>query len=116
MIYTEGNAKYFGFGFVVMYGWAMLTTLLRYKVTDQYSIDTGLVGPTETRVILSLILIAEVLFKDSIIYTAALACILLLVVNIIGSLDLLKQADKRDQVEREAKASEVAERSNGNNK
>ena len=31
--YTEGFAKFFGVAFVVMYGWAMITTLMRYKVT-----------------------------------------------------------------------------------
>ena len=106
MIYTDGFAKFFGVGFVVMYGWAMITTLLRYKVTDKYSIDSGLFGPTETRVIISLILIFEVIFKGSIVYTAAFVCVVLLIVNIIGTLDLLKQADKRDKAEKEQKLKE----------
>jgi len=103
IIYTEGLADWFGIGFVVLYGNAMLTALLRYKVSDKYSIDTGILGPTEARILISLILLAEVLFPKSIEYTAALACVILLIVNVISTLDLLKMADKRDQAEREHK-------------
>lgn len=103
IIYAKGFAEWFGFGFVVMYGWAMITTLLRYKITDKYSIDTGLLGPTEVRVVISLILVAEVLFSGSLIYTAALACIALFIVNIIDTLELLKMADNRDISEKENK-------------
>lgn len=103
IIYSKGFAEWFGFGFVVMYGWAMITTLLRYKITDKYSIDTGLLGPTEVRVVISLILIAEVFFSGSLIYTAALACIALFMVNIIDTLGLLKMADNRDISEKENK-------------
>lgn len=103
IIYANGLAEWFGFGFVVMYGWAMITTLLRYKIIDKYSIDTGLLGPTEVRVVISLILVAEVFFSGSLIYTAALACIVLFIVNIIDTLELLKLADNRDISEKEIK-------------
>jgi phosphatidylglycerophosphate synthase len=106
VIYADGFAKGFGIGFVVMYGWAMITTLLQFKITDKYSIDTGIFGPTEVRVIISLILIAEVLFKDSIIYTVGFACAVLLIVNIISTLELLKEADNRDNAEKEQKLKE----------
>jgi len=101
-LYTEGFAKFFGLAFVVMYSWAMITTLMRYKVTDQYSIDTGILGPTEVRVVISLILLAEVFIKDSIVYTGALACVVLLVVNVISTVELLIVADKRDKEEKES--------------
>ncbi len=103
IIYTDGLADWFGIGVVVLYGYAMITALLRYKVSDKYSIDTGILGPTEARILISLILLAEVLFPKSIEYTAALACVILLLVNVISTLDLLKMADKRDQAEREQK-------------
>jgi phosphatidylglycerophosphate synthase len=103
IIYTDGLADWFGIGVVVLYGYAMITALLRYKVSDHYSIDTGILGPTEARILISMILVAEVLFPKSIEYTAALACAILLVVNLISTLDLLKMADKRDQAEREHK-------------
>ena len=71
MIYTTGNWKILGFGFVVMYGWSIITILIRYKVTGKYIIDSGPIGPTEVRILVSFILVAELLFKDSIIYSAS---------------------------------------------
>lgn len=100
-IYTSGPGIWLGFIFVVMYGWAMITTLLRYKVTDKYAIDSGLLGPTEVRVLICLILIAEIIFKGSIIYSGAIACLTLLIVNITDFQGLLKLANIRDIAEKE---------------
>jgi hypothetical protein len=101
IIYTWGLGKWLGFTFVVMYGWSMITALLRYKVTDRYSIDSGRLGPTEVKVLLSLILVAEVIFQGSILYLAAFGCAALLTVNIIETRKLLKMADDRDLSEKE---------------
>lgn len=100
VIYVEGSWKILGFGFVVMYGWEMITALLRYKITDKYTIDSGLFGPTEVRIIISLILVLEVLFKDTIIYSGALACVMLCVANIVDTRKLLQLADLRDKTEK----------------
>jgi phosphatidylserine synthase len=100
VIYTVDQWEVIGFCLVVLYGWEMFTTLLRYKITNKYSIDSGLLGPTEVRVILSLMLIMEVLYKDSILYTTTLACAVLFVTNLIDSVKLLKLADERDREER----------------
>ena len=100
VIYIDDAWEIFGFCFVVLYGWEMLTTLLRYKITNTYSIDSGLFGPTEVRIVISIILILEVLLKGSILYSAALACVLLFVSNIIDTNKLLKMADDRDIEER----------------
>jgi len=101
VIYIDSEWEIIGFCFVILYGWEMLTTLLRYKITNKYSIDSGLFGPTEVRIVISLILILEVFIKGSIIYSSATACILLLVSNIIDTNKLLKMADVRDNEERE---------------
>jgi hypothetical protein len=103
VIYAEGIAKWLGAGFVVMYGWAMITTLLQFKITDKYSIDTGKIGPTEVRVYISLMLLAEVILKNSIIYTTAFICAVSLVVNIVSTKELLDQANNRDNTENEKK-------------
>jgi len=100
VIYIDDAWEIFGFCFVVLYGWEMLTTLLRYKITNTYSIDSGLFGPTEVRIVISMILILEVLLKGSILYSAALACVLLFISNIIDTNKLLKMADDRDIEER----------------
>lgn len=103
VIYVGGPAELLGFGFVVMYGWEMITTLLRYKITDKYSIDNGLFGPTEVRIIISLILVLEVFLRDSLIYSGAIVCVMLLVSNIVDTKKLLRLADIRDKAEREEK-------------
>jgi len=103
MIYVGGYWELLGFGFVVMYGWAMITALLRFKVTDRYTIDAGLFGPTEVRIMISAILIAEVLLHNSILYCGIFACAALLLVNLIETMKLLGVADKRDMEEKNGK-------------
>jgi len=101
MIYMDGVWEVLGFIFVVMYGWAMITTLLRYKVTGKYTIDSGLFGPTEARVIISAILVAEVLFEGSIVYSALAACIILFIINIVDTRKLVSLANDRDIAEKQ---------------
>ena len=106
MIYTDGNWKILGFGFVVLYGWAIITTLLRYKATGKYTIDTGLFGPTEVRIIVSAILVVEVLLKGSIMYSAIFVCAILFLVNIFSTIKLLRLANHIDIEEKENKLKE----------
>lgn len=106
VFYAEGNWEMLGFGFVVMYGWAIITTLIRYKITGKYTIDSGLFGPTEIRIFISAILIAEVLIKNFILYSSAVACVLLFIVNIIDTIKLLQLASDRDIKEKEKKLKE----------
>jgi hypothetical protein len=101
MVYTDGIWEMLGFVFVVMYGWAMITTLLRYKVTGKYTIDSGLFGPTEARVIISGILVAEVLFEGSIVYSALAACVILFIINIVDTRKLVSVANDRDLAEKQ---------------
>lgn len=100
IVYMSGRWEVLGYLFVVMYGWEMIIALLRYKVTGKYSIDSGFFSPTEVRIVIGLILILEVLVVNSIIYSAAIVCIVLLVLNIIDSKKVLELADQRDKEER----------------
>jgi len=100
VFYTEGAGELLGYGFVVLYGWAIITTLLRYKITGEYTIDSGLLGPTEVRIIISVILLTEVLVKDSIVWVSGLACVILLIVDIHDLLKLLKVAADKDEKEK----------------
>ncbi len=100
LVYSTGYWDLAGFGFVVFYGWAMITALLRYKITGKYIIDSGVFGPTEVRVIISVILLVEVLFTDAILYAGVFACVLLFAINIIETLKLLHQADELDKSEK----------------
>ncbi len=105
MIYVEGSWELIGLGFVVMYGWEMITTLVRYKITGKYSIDSGLIGPTEVRVIISFILVIEVFVKGSIIYFSGAATLILFIINIIDMKKLLGLANELDESEKRTKNS-----------
>ena len=101
VVYVDGAWEIVGFLFVVLYGWEMVTTTVKYKITGKYSIDSGIFGPTEVRIILSLILILEVLFHNSIQYISLITTLLLLVSNLIDTTKLLKIADECDLKEKE---------------
>ncbi len=101
VVYVDGPWELIGFGFVVLYGWEMITTTVKYKITGKYSIDSGLFGPTEVRIILSIILIVEVIFHNSIQYISLATTLLLLVSNFIDTNKLLKIANECDRYEKE---------------
>lgn len=105
-IYTPGIWKYAGFFFVVLYGWEMITAQLRYKIGGQYSIDSGVFGPTEVRLLIGTILILEVFIPGSIQYLATAACLFILISNLVESRKLLKLANERDKADRSLKEEE----------
>jgi len=96
-VYAENGTQIIAFAFVALYGWSMIISQLRYKITNEYSIDSGFVGPTELRFIIAFILIAEVLSNGSITYLAGLITIILLIINTIDTFKLLKLGDLRDK-------------------
>lgn len=95
--YESTTARVLGFLFVVLYGWSMIISLLRYKISGQYQIDSGNLGPTELRVIIGLFLVIEIAFPGSITYLAAAITILLLIINMIESMRILKLGDIKDE-------------------
>ncbi|WP_276380159.1 CDP-alcohol phosphatidyltransferase family protein [Flavobacterium sp. H4147] len=96
-IYAENGTQILAFAFVAFYGWSIIISQLRYKITNEYTIDSGFVGPTELRFIIALILIIEVIFDGSITYLAGSITAILFVINIIDSLILLKLGDLKDK-------------------
>jgi phosphatidylglycerophosphate synthase len=96
IVYSEGIWELLGYGFVVMYGWEMITALMRYKITGKYSIDSGIFGPTEVRIVISAIMVAEVLFPGSLIYFAVIIGVVLFFANIADTRKLLRVADGLD--------------------
>ena len=99
IIYSDGIWEFLGYGFVVMYGWEMIIALIRYKITGKYSIDSGKLGPTEARIIISAILVVEVLLPGSMHYSALFLSIILIFVNVIDTRKLLHIADNMDMKE-----------------
>ncbi|HIY76206.1 MAG TPA: CDP-alcohol phosphatidyltransferase family protein [Candidatus Sphingobacterium stercorigallinarum] len=100
VFYAVGDAKYLGFALVALYGWAMIISQLRYRITDKYTIDAGLLGPTEIRVIICLVLVLEVILPGSIDYSVLMICIALLFVNFVDTKKLLDLGDIRDAEEK----------------
>jgi hypothetical protein len=101
--YAKEGYEVVAFIFVVLYGWAMIISQLRYKITGEYTIDAGLVGPTEIRVVLSLIILAEIIFFETMQYFAAAICVVLFFINISDTKKLLKMGNDRDAMEKKAK-------------
>ena len=97
IVYTEGIWELMGYGFVVMYGWEMIIALMRYKISGKYSIDSGIFGPTEVRIIISAIMVTEVLLPGSLIYSAIIIVLVLFFTNIADTRKLLKVADGLDK-------------------
>lgn len=98
--YAQNSGKVLAFLFVVLYGWSMIISLLRYKILCTYQIDSGILGPTELRIIIAGILVLEYFVQGSITYTSIATTIILLGINISDTIKLLKSADKRDKIER----------------
>ncbi|SHG33654.1 CDP-alcohol phosphatidyltransferase family protein [Flavobacterium defluvii] len=96
-IYAQNGTQIVAFAFVALYGWSIIISQLQYKITNEYTIDSGFVGPTELRFIIALILIAEVLFHGSITYLAGLITVVLFIINTIDSIKLLKLGDLKDK-------------------
>jgi phosphatidylglycerophosphate synthase len=96
VVYVEGIWELLGFSFVVMYGWEIIIALMRYRISGKYSIDSGIFGPTEVRIVISSIMVAEVLLPGSLIYSAVVIVVILFFSNIIDTRKLLQEADDVD--------------------
>lgn len=81
----------------------MIISQLRYKITDYYTIDAGLVGPTEVRVILALVMGIEIIFYHTIPFFAGGMCLVLFIINCKDTGKLLRLGDMRDREERKKK-------------
>ena len=114
MIYAQDAWKYLGFLFVVLYGWEMITAQLRYKISGQYSIDSGIFGPTEVRILLGAIITIEVFFPNSIYYLVSLTTVFLIYSNLVETRKLLTMADQRDWEEKRVKENLLQERQREN--
>ena len=81
----------------------MLNSLLKYKVTDKYTIDTFLMGPTELRIIICIFLLLEIFIENSLLFLGFGGSVILLIVNTADLFILLKNGDIRDLAEKSKK-------------
>ena len=91
------------FIFVVAYGGAMIVALLRYKVTDKYTIDSFMFGPTELRILLATVLFLELYRPDTLLQFGFAGSLILVIMNALDSYKVLKLADQKDRDLRTAK-------------
>lgn len=102
-IYIQDEYKIFVFLFCSQYAWAILLAQLKYKITDKYSIDPGPLGPTETRMILCLVILSEYIFGNVLIYFSMVVNVLLLIINLVDTYKTLQFGDERDKLEKSQK-------------
>lgn len=93
--------------FVAAYGGSMIIALLRYRVVDQYIIDSFALGPTELRIFLATILLLEIFLPMTLLYAGAGATLLHIVANTLESYRLLLAADQRDRREQACSGGQV---------
>ena len=85
----------------------MIISQLRYKVTDKYSIDSGLLGPTEVRIILAVLFCLEYFVPGSIHWIGLAISVVLLVSFISDFVKLLDAANERDAALRQEQATKA---------
>ena len=92
--------KFVALIFVVAYGGSMIISLLRYRETNDYSIECFTCGPKDMRIILSIFLLVEIFQPGVLLVFAFAGSLLLIVFNAFESRTLLREADLRDLAER----------------
>lgn len=103
-VYIDDFYKIFVFLFACNYGWVVLMAQLKYKITDKYSIDPGPIGPTEVRILLCLVIIAEWYFGNVLIYFSTIGNVIFLAINLVDTYKLLQFGNARDAEEKRLKA------------
>jgi hypothetical protein len=103
-LYIDDFYKIFVFLFACNYGWIVLIAQLKYKITDKYTIDPGPIGPTEVRILLCLVIIAEWYFGNVLIYFSTIGNLVFLIINLVDTYKLLQFGNARDAEEKRLKA------------
>lgn len=90
----------FFFVFVAAYCGSIIIALLRYKITNKYTIDSFYLGPTELRLLIALFLLIEIFRAGALLYFGFAGSLLLLVINLVETYKLLQLADQKDRAEK----------------
>ncbi|MBK9151567.1 MAG: CDP-alcohol phosphatidyltransferase family protein [Saprospiraceae bacterium] len=93
--------RWIAFIFIFGYGWSMINALLRYRITDKYSIDSHLMGPTELRIIISFFMILDIFVSQTLVVFGFAGSVILFFINLTDTIKILKLGDERDRVEKE---------------
>jgi phosphatidylglycerophosphate synthase len=97
------DVPYLALLFLFAYGGTLILTISKFTITTKYTIDSGLVGPTELRVITCLMFLIELGVPGFLYYFGFAAPGIIFVVNILELRKILKLGDARDRKEKSAK-------------
>jgi len=95
--FLDEQYKIIAFFFIAAYAWTMLLTLLKYKITDKYSIDSGLLGPTELRLGICAVLFVGMFYPGFLTVFAAGLIGVIMIINLREFVNVLQLGDKRDR-------------------
>lgn len=99
--------RWIAFIFIFAYGWSMINALLRYKITDKYSIDSHLMGPTELRIIIAAFMILDIFVSQTLVVFGFAGSVILFFINLTDTITILKLGDERDKMEKASKMSDA---------
>ncbi len=97
--YLPESYNILAFLFLACYAWIMILTLMKYKITGTYAIDSGLLGPTELRVGICLILLACMFYPQIFVFFAIAIVTIVTVIDLIEFRNVLKLGDERDRLD-----------------
>lgn len=97
--YLDESYKILAFTFVTAYAWTMLLALLKYKITGNYAIDSGLFGPTELRIGICLVLLGAIFYPTTITVFAVVINLFVYALNCIDFYKVLQLGNARDREE-----------------
>ena len=88
------------FIFIFTYGWAMINALLRYRITDAYTIDSGFMGPTELRILICIFILLELVIPGILTYFAFVGSAILVILNLKDLNAVLDFGNEKDRLEK----------------
>ncbi len=97
--YLPDEYKIAAFLFLASYACIMILTLMKYKITDQYAIDSGLLGPTELRIGICGVLFASMFYPAVIVVFACCLIGIVTIIDVVEFRNVLKMGDQRDKEE-----------------
>lgn len=102
--FLDGNYKILAFLFVCSYAWTMLLIIIKFKFTEVYNIDSGLLGPTEFRLAICAALLLEILVPGTLTVFAVVIVSVVTIINFVEMGKVLKLGNERDKQDRDAAA------------
>ncbi len=97
--YLPDEFKIIAFLFIACYAWIMILTLMKYKITGTYAIDSGLLGPTEMRIAICGILLISMFYPNVLIVFACGLVAIVTVIDFVEFKNVLKLGDQHDKEE-----------------